>query len=369
MPPITRGSIYRTREGFGIRWPENGTRSHKAGFRTKTDARAWFDEHVKPRLTTGAPSAEIAFAAFANLYVARWGATVAPRTRATLEERLAPALARFGAWPLRDLESAAADIARWRAELPDGARYRHTHALRQTLGAAVRWRYLQRNPALDAGGNPKPRRTELHPFAPEEIDRLAAELGPVDGALAIFAAETGLRTNEWIALERRDLDRAGRAVLVQRRYAGGRLVPYPKTARSRRRVPLTRRALDAIERLPARLDSPLLFAAPGGGYIGIDNWRSRVWYPGLDAGGIARRGPYALRHTFATEALAAGISLWELARLMGASAAMIDDTYGHLARDSEARLRARLDARSDRSGVVMASGGGADRAPSGPDLA
>src|SRR5262245_30908981 len=76
------------------------------------------------------------------------------------------------------------------AKLSEGARYRYTHALRQTLAAAVRWRYLQRNPAIDAGRNPKPRRTELHPFAPEEIDRLAAELGFIYGPLVIFAAES-----------------------------------------------------------------------------------------------------------------------------------------------------------------------------------
>jgi integrase len=68
-----------------------------------------------------------------------------------------------------------------------------------------------------------------------------------------------------------------------------------------------------------------------------------------------RRGPYALRHTFATEALAAGVSICELARLMGTSVAMIDRTYGHMARDSEEAIRARLELRSDRSGVEMAS--------------
>jgi integrase len=367
MPATPRGSVYRTRDGYGIRWPENGARPHKSGFRTKTDARAWFDDHVRPRLASGAPSPEIAFSAFADLYLERWGATVAPRTLATLEERLAPALVRFGDWPLRDLESAAADIARWRAELPEGARYRHTHALRQTLGAAVRWRYLQRNPAVDAGSNAKPRRSELHPFTPKEIETLAKELGAIYGALAIFASETGLRTHEWTALERRDLDRSGRAVLVQRRYAHGRLVPYPKTARSRRRVPLTRRALSALDGVPARLDTPLLFPSPEGGHIDLDNWRTRDWYPALDAGGIERRGPYALRHTFATEALAAGVSLWELARLMGTSAGMIDETYGHLARDSEARLRTRLESRSNRSGVVLASGSADRTAPRDPD--
>ncbi len=86
------------------------------------------------------------------------------------------------------------------------------------------------------------------------------------------------------------------------------------------------------------------------------NWRSRDWYDALDAAGIERRGPYHLRHTFATEALAAGVSIFELSRLMGTSVAMIDRTYGHLARDSEDAIRARLDARAGRDGVEMASG-------------
>ena len=60
-------------------------------------------------------------------------------------------------------------------------------------------------------------------------------------------------------------------------------------------------------------------------------------------------GPYTLRHTFATEALAAAVSTFELARLMGTSVAMIDRTYGHLARDSEDSIRARLDARAGRT--------------------
>ena len=56
-----------------------------------------------------------------------------------------------------ELEGAADDVARWRAGLADTSRYRLTLALRQTLGAAVRWRYLTRNPAVDAGRNPEPR--------------------------------------------------------------------------------------------------------------------------------------------------------------------------------------------------------------------
>ena len=120
----------------------------------------------------------------------------------------------------------------------------------------------------DAGRNPQPRLEELHPFTPGEVEALAAELGPLYGPLVVFAAETGLRTNEWVALERRDVDRAGRAVVVQRRYANGVPTPYPKTERSRRRVPLTARALSALDGLPARVDTPLLFPRPKEGTSG-----------------------------------------------------------------------------------------------------
>ena len=50
-----------------------------------------------------------------------------------------------------------------------------------------------------------------------------------------------------------------------------------------------------------------------------------------------------MRHTFASFAIAAGVSLFYLARLMGSSVDMIDKTYGHLLPDSEAYLRGLLD--------------------------
>jgi hypothetical protein len=43
---------------------------------------------------------------------------------------------------------------------------------------------------------------------------------------------------------------------------------------------------------------------------------------------------------------------------MGTSIAMIDRTYGHLARDSEDSIRARLDARAGRMGVARESKAG-----------
>jgi integrase len=159
-----------------------------------------------------------------------------------------------------------------------------------------------------------------------------------------------------VALERRDIQDG--AVVVQRRFANGRLVDYPKTERSRRRVPLTDRARAALDGLPSRIDVRLVFPAPEGGHLDLDNWRYRDWKPALEAAGVRVRGPYHLRHTFATEALAAGVSISGLARLMGTSVAMIDRTYGHYALDTEAGILARLNARSAASGVEVVSAAG-----------
>jgi integrase len=138
-------------------------------------------------------------------------------------------------------------------------------------------------------------------------------------------------------------------------YGGVRMCRSPW-----RSTPLWKRREQALDRLPARVDTPILFPTVKGKHIGLDTWRTREWYAALDAAGIARRGPYHLRHTFATEALAAArISTWELARLMGSSVAMIDRTYGHLARDAEDSIRARLDARAAQPGVNLAAGGAA----------
>jgi integrase len=100
-----------------------------------------------------------------------------------------------------------------------------------------------------------------------------------------------------------------------------------------------------LEELPQRLDSPLLFPALRGGYMNLHNWRSREWKPAVRAAGIepARR-IYDLRHSYATMSLAAGVSLFTLARRMGTSVAMIDATYGNLAPDAEDYERGLLDA-------------------------
>jgi integrase len=107
--------------------------------------------------------------------------------------------------------------------------------------------------------------------------------------------------------------------------------------------------LDAVGQLPRR--DGILFPAPGGGRVNIDNFRTREWVPSLKAAGIAHRRIYDMRHTFATWSLAAGMSIFTLARRMGTSVRMIDATYGHLVQDAEDQDRGLLDAYDGRNGA------------------
>ena len=57
----------------------------------------------------------------------------------------------------------------------------------------------------------------------------------------------------------------------------------------------------------------------------------------------AHRVPYALRQTYASLSIAAGVSLFELSRLMGTSPAMLDQTYGYMLPDALDRARSAID--------------------------
>jgi integrase len=157
------------------------------------------------------------------------------------------------------------EIATWRMTLSPGYRFEATQALRQVLHRAVAWGMIDVNPAKIGVDNPVRRRKEQHPFESwTELEALAAAIGPRYGPMILFAAATGLRPAEWIALEKRDVDREERVAFVRRSFTR-RELKIPKTEASTRAVPLQARALDALDRIVTSDSSPLLFPGERGG--------------------------------------------------------------------------------------------------------
>ena len=310
------------------------------GFASERDAAEALDRDLERLRRQQRVAGSLTVAELVDAYLAQHD--VDPVTIEKQRWLLGKAVAVFGDRPVGELRSQ--EIAAWRIALSPGYRFDATQALRQVLARALLWGMIDVNPAKRGVDNPQPRRREQRPFESwAELDAIAANLAPRYRPMVIFAAATGLRPAEWLALERRDVDCEARVVYVRRSFTKGRL-KCTKTEASVRAVPLQTIALEAIERQPSSPHSPLLFPAERGGYLDLHNFRNREWKPAQRAAGIdPLRRIYDLRHTFATFALRAGISTFDLSRYMGASLTMIDRHYGHLARDGREHAIRLLD--------------------------
>jgi integrase len=331
----------RGTKNWCIRWYDAERKRHqRGGFRTKEEADGVLQSELS-FVRTGDPKAgQHTLDDLARDFLAQYDKS--PSREVVVKWALAKARERFGKTRLDRLN--ARDLGAWRAELPEAQRHQVFAVLRQVLEQAVKWKMLTHNPARDVK-NPTPHRLEVKPFESwAEVEALAAELGEW-GPLAIFAVGTGLMPEEWSALQRRDIDLKARVVTVRRTVVDGVVREFQgKTKRRMRRVPLRDRAVEAIRQMPTRIGAQLVFPGTRGGYLNVDNWRSRDWYPALEAAGLERRGPYAMRHTYATFSIAAGIDMFVLARRMGTSVEMIDHHYGHLLPRGEEHERSALDA-------------------------
>jgi len=314
----------------------DGTRKRlqKGGFRTKDDARAWRDAMA------GVARETVTLDHLFDRYLAIH--TGAASTKTNLRWKLNKALAAFG--PIPPAQLTREEVERWRLTVPQGHRWETTQALKQ----AVRWAgeagLIEPAHPLLTVKNPQPTPGEVQPFETwRDVEALAEELDPRFAAIPIFAAGTGLRPGEWVALEWGDLDlkAAVPSVTVQRRLTKDKKIAAATKNGKPRRVPLRPKVLAALQTLPRRLDTRLLFPAATGGSIDLHNWREDYWYPAMVAAGLVTQDgkpthtPYALRHTYATWALRAGIPTFTVARRMGTSVQMIETTYGHLAHDAE----------------------------------
>lgn len=353
MPSVQRGTVVK-RGTWGARWrDEHGKQQYQGGFASKSAAREWLDNKVKgvAALRRGDPATirrrEMpTLGELVDEFVSQHAAE--DSTIASLRKRVryaldGPKLDGKGGWrDVRIDHLQPAEIGAWRKRLPERTAFGIVKALRQVLHYAVRAKLLDENPAALIA-NPEPKRGEVPTFALDELDKIGAEMLPAFRALPIFAALTGLRPCEWIALERRDVDHKAGTVTVRREYVDGRVKLYGKTSRSLRVVPLPQRASESLTGHPTRLDTPFLFPATRGGHIDLQAWRWREWNPALRAAEIPARVPYALRHTYASMSIAAGVNLFEVARFMGTSVTMIEKTYGHLLPDALERTRSALD--------------------------
>jgi integrase len=166
----------------------------------------------------------------------------------------------------------------------------------------------------------------------------------------------GLRISEMLFLRPPPLDvdlDAGVLVIQQKEweYRGETRVWKPKTKRSTRRVNINDDLRAILDRHLARYASKqwLVPVAGDTGRPMFDIAFSRVFNrivtdAGLEAGARTAQGVsyHTLRHTFASWLVMADENLLTVAKLLGNTLAMVEDTYGHLAPEHRKRAVGRL---------------------------
>ncbi len=247
---------------------------------------------------------------------------------------------------------------------------RYTHSvLSSALKQAVQWGMLFRNPA-ELVNLPKQAKKEMHALSVEQVGMfLSALKGDRYEKLFAFAITTGMRPEEYFALQWKDVDFNRGTVTIQRvliwkqsseKKEGKRLwnkpgeskrwyFAEPKTAGSRRTIPLPatmakllmeHKRNQAEERLKLGIEyqnQDLVFATEWGTPISLQNLTRRHFKPALEEANLPKSiRLYDLRHTCATLLLAAGENPKIVSERLGhATIRLTLDTYSHVLPDMQ----------------------------------
>jgi integrase len=314
-------------------------------------------------------------------------ATLRPSTRkdyqTLLNNQVLPA---FGDMTLLAIDALA--VREWVAELVAGGlsakRARKAHqVLSQILASGVDGGRLPRNVA-EGIKLPKVQRKEMHFLTAAQVEALADAIAPPYGVLIRFAAYTGLRPCEFVALKagRLDLLRGAARVAEAAPEVAGRLAWGGVKTHEARTVRLPRSVAQELGGyLADRLHGPadLVFTAPRGGPLRESKFVPGYFKPAIGAtnqalaelGQDSHPAPlpaelrlYDLRHTAASLMIRQGASIKAVQRQLGhATASITLDVYGHLfpdeldalagsLEDARAEARASL-ARTQRGPAVL----------------
>jgi integrase len=252
--------------------------------------------------------------------------------RSALRSRLLPA---FGHLPIGAITTGIVDeqVARWRRQGLGMKRINNLVTIfRKSLRCAEEWGLIERAPII--------RHYKVMPplpqfLRPEESARVLAELpSGFWRTFGLFMMTTGARFGETAALrwEDFDLDNALRPyVMIQRAVSLG-IVDTTKTPNSRRTIPLIPELTVALRALRHTSKSEWVFPTKDGTFHRPDRC-SYVLKNACRRAGLRPITWHKLRHTYATQLMAAGVPLMAIKSLLGHTSLTTTAIYTHVVPD------------------------------------
>lgn len=178
----------------------------------------------------------------------------------------------------------------------------------------------------------------------EERFYLAACSQPLHD-IAVLMLECGMRVEEACKIKRQNVN-------LERNYV---FIPFGKTKAARRKIPLTKAALEVLRSrlesqegehlFPHKNDSSKPMVKPNNAHIGA-----------LKRTGLLKFRLYDLRHTFASRAAMSGVDLVTLAALLGHSRIQMVMRYAHPTQEHQSEAIKKMEAfRVERELVEFSS--------------
>lgn len=203
---------------------------------------------------------------------------------------------------------------------------RHRSLIMRMFHLAIEWDYLTVNPCQGIRKHRENPARELF-LNPEEIGRLLAALDQIPqrvSACAVkFLIATGKRLKESMSLTWDNIDMKEKIAYLHQDSTKGRKAE---------RVILNALAIETLEelKLHQKTDNPHVF--PGNGPGGRLVTPSKVYMTAKKMAGLDKKTRlHDLRHSFASNMLSSGATLYEVQKLLGHKDAAMTQRYAHLA--------------------------------------
>ncbi len=160
----------------------------------------------------------------------------------------------------------------------------------------------------------------------------------------ILCLYSGLRIGELIALQWSDIDFANGILTVSKSChdsKDGLIIDEPKTATSRRAIPLPKQLLPILKSIKKKSHSPFVVSA-NGKPVSVRSYQ-RSFELLLKKLKIPHKGFHSLRHTFATRAIECGMDVKTLSEILGHKNPIVTlNRYAHSLMEHKVDMMNRL---------------------------
>lgn len=237
-----------------------------------------------------------------------------------------------------------ANMAKEKGLSPNTIR-KHHDLLNSALKLAVKQEVIMNNP-LDKVETPKLKETDIGFYSPEQLNELLeAVKGDRLEAIVYLGGMAGLRREEICGLKWSNIDFDKKIIhVVQVRTAAGKneVVKDPKSKSSKRDISIPDSMLNVLKKEKAKQEENKEYL--GAGYIGGDliavhedgkpyrpNYLSEIFTRFIKTNNFSYITLHGLRHSFASAANAAGVSLFDISKTLGHSnTAITGKIYTHV---------------------------------------